>query len=268
VLTTADSESAKPYRYFREIRGFAIELLQHRADPLWKRLVILGSFCDRLEQLSAAGRNAQVPGAVKWFRQAIQRDLLGNAARSHVPKPATQLGILLELIVARITVDFVSPRFLACYREFVEGIEWGAQSSMEEIGTRYASAASRYYAPFLSRHGHMLEHYLVNYVHCTLFPLGPQKSNRDSNLHRPAVESMRDRCLMMLIYYAVVQTVLIGMAALHKEALGPDHAIRAIQAVAKTFEHNPKFPERALQILSEKGVRNCVSMAILIRNCQ
>ena len=35
----------------------------------------------------------------------------------------------------------------------------------------------------LSGYGHMLEHYLVSYVHNTLFPLGAQKTNRDPSLH-------------------------------------------------------------------------------------
>jgi len=264
-LETAEDNSPKPYRYFREIRGFAIELLQYRAYPLWKRLVILGSFCDHLEQLAAAGQNAQTPAAVEWFRGAIQGNSLDEAIHKHSPKPAVQLAILLELIVGRITTEFVSPRFLACYREFKDGIAWAAESSMDEIGERYAAAYAGPFAPFLAGHGHMLEHYLVNYVHRTLFPLGPQQRSGDPSVDH-AVDSIHDHCLLMLVYYGVVQTIVIGMAAFHREEFGPSHAIRAVQSVTKAFEHNTLFPKRALKILDEKGVRSCVSMAILIRN--
>jgi lysine-N-methylase len=265
VLTTAGGNSRKPYTYFREIRSFLIELLQYRAYPLSKRLVILGSFCDQLEQLAAAGLNAEVPAAVRWFREAIHGNLLDAAIGQHSPRPVVQLSILLELIVARITAEFVSPRFLECYREFTDGIQWSAESSMEEIAERYAAAFSGPFAPFLSRHEHMLEHYLVNYVHRTQFPLGPQQDNRDIGKHRTA-ETIPEHCLLMLVYYGVIQTVLIGLAAFHGAEFGPSHAIRVIQSVTKAFEHNLAFPERALKILAEKGVRNCVSMAILVRN--
>jgi lysine-N-methylase len=265
ILTTADDTSPKPYRYFREIREFAIEVLQYRAYPLWKRLVVLGTFCDQLEQLAAAGQNAQVPDCLQWFRYAMERNLLDDAIHGHRPQPVLQLGILLELIVARITVDFISPRFLACYQEFKDGIQWTAESSMEEIGARYASAGSQYYSPFLSRHEHMLEHYLVNYVHQTLFPLTSQQKRLDGSVHQ-AVDSMRDQCMLMMIYYAVIQTILIGLAAFHKEEFGPAHAVRAVQSIVKSFEHNLSFPGRALEILAEKGVKNCVSLAILLRN--
>jgi lysine-N-methylase len=264
-LTTADESSRKPYPYFREIRAFAIELLQYRASPLWKRIVILGSFCDQLEQLSAAGQNAQVPAAIQWFREAIRSNSLDPAIHQHSPKPVLQLGILLELIVARITGEYVSPRFLACYREFKDGIEWGAESSMEEIGQRYAAAFAGHLTPFLRRHGHILEHYLVSYVHRTLFPLGAQKGPGEPGMDKGA-ESVRDQCLTMLVYFGVVQTVLTGMAGFHRAGLDPSHAIRLIQAVSKAFEHNLSFAGKALQILAGKGVRNCASMAILLRN--
>jgi lysine-N-methylase len=264
-LTTRDATSCKPYAYFREIRAFLLELLQYRAYPIWKRLVILASFCDQLEQLAEAGQNAQVPASIQWFRQAVAGNQLDSAIQQHSAKPVLQLGTVLELIVARITVEYVAPRFLECYQEFKDGIEWTAQSSMEEIGQRYAAAHAREFAPFLERHGHMLEHYLVNYVHRTLFPLGPQKGIGDPHIDHK-VETIREHCLLMLVYYGVIQTVLIGQAAFHRTEFGPAHAIRAVQSVAKAFEHNLSFAERALKILDAKGIRNSLSMAILLRN--
>ena len=57
----------------------------------------------------------------------------------------------------------------------------------------------------------------------------------------------------MMAYYAIVQTLLIGMAAFHKEHFGTAEAIQVIQSFTKTFEHSPTFPERALKILAEKA---------------
>jgi hypothetical protein len=42
--------------------------------------------------------------------------------------------------------------------------------------------------------------------------------------------------------------------------------IKVIQSFSKAFEHSLTFPERTLQILADKGVKNCASLAILIRN--
>jgi lysine-N-methylase len=264
VLSTTDESSQKPYAHFREIRGFVIWLLQHRAFPLWKRLVILGSLCDQLQEMASTGRSAEAPEVLSGYREGVKRDLMSRAMNAHSPQPAAQLELVLELIVGRISSDFTAPRLLDCYRKFMESMEWTAESSIEDIGRRYTAAHSQHYAPFESQHSHMLEHYLVSYVHRTLFPLGPQKSSRGLSVHGIA-NTMSDQCLVMLAHYAIIQTLLIGMAAWHKQEFGSAHAILVIQAFAKAFEHSPSFPERALKILAGKGMKSCASMAKLIR---
>ena len=251
VLRTTNGISDKPYRHFREIRGFVIWLLQYRAYPLWKRLVILGSLCDQLQETAAAGRSDETPEVLLAYRGAIQQDLFDEAANTHVPQPAKQLELVLELIVGRISSDFTAPPLLACYQKFMQAMEWTVESSMDDIGRRYAAAHAQYFEPFLSRHGHMLEHYLVSYVHRTLFPLGPQESTRGLSIHHIA-NTIRDQYLLMMAHYAIIQTLLIGMAAWHKDEFGTKEAILVIQSYTKAFEHSPSFPERSLKILAEK----------------
>jgi lysine-N-methylase len=173
--------------------------------------------------------------------------------------------MVLELIVGRISTDFTAPRLLDCYQKFMQAMEWTIASSMDDIGRRYAAAFSQYYEPFMNQHAHILEHYLVSYVHRTLFPLGPQETSRGLSLHQIG-QSMRDQYLVMIVHYAIIQTLLIGMAAWHKTEFGASHAILLIQAFAKAFEHSPSFPERALKILADKRVKTCASLAILMRS--
>jgi lysine-N-methylase len=265
VLRTANGNSEKPYQHFREIRAFVIWLLQYRAFPLWKRLTILGSVCDQLQELTAVGRGAETPMVLDAGRDGVDRDLFGEALNTHGPQPAAQLELVLELIVGRISSDFTAPPLLACYQKFMQAMEWTTESSLTDIGRRYATAHSEYFEPFLSEHQHMLEHYLVNYVHRTLFPLGPQESTRGLSVHHIA-NSIGEQCLLMMAHYAIIQTLLIGMAAWHKTEFGTGHAIQVIQSFSKAFEHSPSFPERALQVLARKGLKSCAGLAILIRN--
>jgi lysine-N-methylase len=265
VLRTQNGKSNKPYQHFREIREFVIRLLQYRAFPLWKRLMILGSVCDQLQEMAGKGRQEQTPEFLEACRDAIERDLLGKAMNAHRPQPAAQLELVLELIVGRIGSDFTTPRLLGCYQKFMQSMDWTVESSMNDIGRRYAAGHSQYYAPFLERHQHMLEHYLVSYVHRTLFPLGPQESSRGLAVHHIA-HSISEQCLLLLAHYAIIQTLLVGMAAFHQAEFGTGEAILVIQSFTKAFEHSPSFPERALKILAEKGVKSCAALAILIRN--
>ena len=265
VLSTSGENSSKPYQYFREIRDFVIWLLQYRAYSVWKRLVVLGSFCDQLHESATAGRHSETLEAVEAYRDAVKRDLFDQALNTQRAQPAEQLELILELIVGRIGSDYTPPRFLACYQEFMQGMEWTAESSMDDIGRRYRAAFSQYYSPLMDGHEHMLEHYLVSYVHRTLFPLGPQESNRELSVHHIA-NTIRDQCLLMLVHYAIIQTVLIGAAGFHKGEFGTAQVIKVIQTFAKTFEHSLTFPARTLQLLADKGVKTCASLAILVRN--
>ncbi len=117
---------------------------------------------------------------------------------------------------------------------------------------------SQYFEPFLSEHQHMLEHYLVSYVHRTLVSAGPAREHaRPERSSRR--EHDRDQCLLMMVHYAIIQTLLIGMAAFHKEEFGPTEAILVIQSYTKAFEHSPSFPERSLKILAGKGLKSCTT---------
>jgi lysine-N-methylase len=147
----------------------------------------------------------------------------------------------------------------------MQGIDWTPESSMDEIGRSYTSAFSQHYVPFGSQHEYMLEHYLVSYVHRTLFPLGPQERNPDLSVHHIR-DSIRDQCLLLVVHYAIIQTILIGVARFHKTEFDAGHAIKVIQSFAKAFEHSLSFPDRALQILADKGMKTCTSLAMLVRN--
>lgn len=266
VLSTSSAlYTDKPYQHYREVRSLVISILQTRAYALWQRLAILGSLCDQLHETAAAGRQDETPQVLQGYRDAITRGLFGQSLGQLRAQPAAQLEINVELIVGRIGSDYTSPRFLECYKEFMAGLDWTADSTMEGLGLGYAQAYAQYYAPFMSQHEYMLEHYLVNYVHGSLFPFGPQESTQNLGvLH--VVDSISKQYMLMAVYYSIIKTVLIGMAGFYKDEFGAAHVIKLVQSCAKTFEHSVAFPARAFEILSNHGIENCVSMAMLIQN--
>jgi lysine-N-methylase len=268
-LAVLDTSSAKytdkPYQYFREVRDLVISILQNRTYDLWQRLVILGSLCDQLHETSSGGRHLETPQVLEGYRDAVARGLFDESLGRLQARPEVQFETVVELIVGRIGSDYTSPRFLECYKEFILGLNWTEHSTMEDVGSRYSAAQSQYYAPFMSRHEYMLEHYLVNYVHGSLFPFGPQESTQNLGVPQ-VVDSIGKQYMLMAVYYAIIKTVLIGMAGVHQKEFSTEHVVKVIQSCAKTFEHSVAFPARALQILKDHGIENCVSMAMLIQN--
>jgi lysine-N-methylase len=266
VLNTRDTKYPNlPYLHFQGVRSVVISILQDRNYALWQRLAILGSLCDQLNQRASGSLQHEIPNVVEGYRDAVSRGLFDDSLGQLQPRPAAQLETGVELIVGRIGSDYTSPRFLDCYKEFMSGLEWTAESTMQDIGLRYAAAYSEYYAPFMSGHEYMLEHYLVNYVHGSLFPLGPQESTQNLGVPQ-VVNSISRQYMLMAVYYAIIKTVLIGMAGFHKTEFSAAHVIKLVQSCAKTFEHSVAFPARAFEILANHGIQDCVGMAMLIQN--
>lgn len=265
IDTAAGTGPEKPYGQFRAVRGFILRLLQNRALPVAKRLQLVGFFCDKVQELSAGGAEAQIPELIQSYQEAVSGGLFDDLLNQMPARPALRVETVLELIVSRITSDFTNRRFLACYKEFMEGIRWGSDSTMEEITARYQEAYSRYCAPFLHAHEHMLEHYLVNSAGRSLFPFGPQESTyrlRDQSIER----SIHDAFLLMAVHFSIIETLLGGMAGFHKEAFGAAQVIQVIYTFTRTFEHSLTFPQRAIQTLTEKGLNSPEGVAVLLKN--
>jgi lysine-N-methylase len=265
VLATSSLQyPAKPYRHFHEVRQLVLSLLQNRSYPLSSRLIILGYLCDKLHEAAEHDQD-EVPDIVRGYADAIDRGLFTDLLRECIAQPTTQLEITVELIVSRITSDFTPRRFLECYEEFMHGIEWGPESTMAEIGIRYAEAYRQYYAPFMGQYEYVMERLLVNYVYKTLFPLGPQESTQKLSIYRRD-SPIPVQYILMVVHYAILKTVLIGMSGYHKSGLGTGHLIKLIQSYAKAFEHSTAFPPLTVEILAGKGMKNAASMSVLIQN--
>lgn len=200
---------------------------------------------------------------VAVYRDAIARDLFAQALNQPAQGDA-HFEMIIELIVARISSDFTAERFRDCYREFMQGLAWTTESSMTDLGRNYAAAFYGYYRPFMSGHEYMLEHYLISYVLRTLFPLGPSESLTELTAHRTG-RSIREECLILLIHYGIMQTILIGVAGLHKSGFGVEHALRGIQSFAKVFDHSVAFPASALAALKAKRIETCAGLAMFLR---
>lgn len=254
-------DSPEPYRFFRDVRRLVIGLLQNRSYPVWKRLFMLGCLCEKLDEI---GNRDNALSIVQKYLDRLDHGALDEALAKCPANPATQLAVVLELIVARISSDYNPRSFLDCYKQFMDGIQWTSESTMEEIGARFAEAYAQHYISFMSNQEYILEHYLVNYVHRTLFPLGLPERNR--RIYHERVSSIAAQYMLMIVYYAITQTLLIGMAGFHKVDFGAGQIIRLIQSSTKTFDHSLTYPGRAIQMLADKNMTTPASLCVLIRN--
>ena len=261
--TSAAEFHGTPFAYFPQVRELVLWLLRYRSLPLWQRLVVLGYFCDKLSELAHNGATEETPKIVDGYRQAVENGLFYDSLRQYRAQPAKQLEIAAELLIDRIRAEYISPRLIECHREFMQGVEWTGQSTLEGIAGRYADAARAYFLPFMKKNEHMMENYLSNYVYRTLFPFGAQKTERKLGL-KAEDNTISHQYMLMMAYYALVRCLLVGMAGLHQSAFGADHVVKAVQTCARMFEHSFSAPGRILETLAKHGLRTAESMALLI----
>ena len=253
-LNTEDPKAShKPQRYFWELRIFIITLLQKREYPLWQRLVILGLFCRSLDQLVSEAKVHDIPVLIGTYLNQLEAGMFKEELDTIPSELTIQMELMKEVADQRVFTGVNSQRFLQCFAEFLLGIGYTAEAKKEEIGQRYAAAAADYYQPFMAEHEYILENYLVNYVFKNLFPLSGEKH-------------IFDNYVMLIVHYAMIKLLLIGMAGFHKENFSVDHVLKLIQSFAKTIEHNNAYLKNVSDLLKANKFNTMPYMAILIKN--
>jgi lysine-N-methylase len=254
-----------PGPYFWEIRSAILSVLQNRAFPVSKRLVLVGHICSKLDDLSGTGSHASIPETLDGFAVGINAGLYHAHLRECSTNAVDQLTTVLELMTARIKLDFVPERYLEQYREFVDGLRLKPGVDVHDCGERYAHACAHQYLPFMAAHEYMLEHYLVYYAYRTLFPFCP-KPIADSPSAEPSLGRFTREYMLMGAYFGVIHTTMIGLAARHGLRFGVDHVVRCIQSSSKALEHCTSYPSQVLQILAGKGIVTAAGISALTQD--
>jgi lysine-N-methylase len=235
------------------VRAVIIEAIGERSLPLGQRIVSLGLVMDSLADVDAIRAVTVLEDYLGNLRQGTYRDALAQKKGD----PAFQLETVLDLVVTRLGSDYTAPRFRECFTDLMNGLAWTPDSTMEELADRYCFSSQRYFLPFVHRHPHLLENYLVNYIFRTVFPYRRKLPDRKFIIDSGR-ESLRNAFLLLAVHYAIVRTLLIGMAALYKDSLSVDHVVKLVQSYSKTFLHSISFETVMIEYL-EKSVGDAAS---------
>lgn len=255
INTQSRTKGKKAESYFWELRIFTIRVLQHRDYALADRLMLLGLFFHQLEQLVQNGDVEAIPKRIEGFMQSMEDGNLRESLSAVTGEMRLQMKLLKEVADLRFTHEITNQRYLECYHQFLQGLDFdddgSFKTSMDESYQRYAEAYLKYYEPFMQAHEYILENYLVNYVFKELFPCGKY-------------ETLFDEYVMFILHYALIKLHLIGMAAFHK-GLTTDLALKLIQSFARTVEHNQIYLKLIYDELKAGGFTTLPYMVILIR---
>ncbi len=237
----------------RELIG---RIIRERSRPLPVRLASLGSAVNRFAGLDLK----EAPGILQEHLQQLRCGTFDQAFGNEAA--AIQLETVLELVVARIGGEYTSPRFLECYAEFMRGLGWTGESTMDELVNRYRLLLESHYKPFELCHPYVFENYLLNYVFRTLFPYG-RKSPDQKVLIDSGEKPVRDAFALMVTWYAIIRTILAGMSGLHG-APTLDRTVKLVQSSTRAFQHSSSLAAGMLDFLYRQPNDLIGNIAILV----
>ncbi|PKU53610.1 MULTISPECIES: flagellin lysine-N-methylase [Lysinibacillus] len=217
--------------HFWDLRIFTIQLLQSRQQPIEIRLIILGLFIQKIEQLK--------PNELEQELQMIMQDYLNRLDNDEYIKSLEdikgnlnfQLNLARALIRLRITSGIASEKYITILHQLIEGLaleedEEKELRDMEATVLKYKESYTNIYEPFIKENEYMFENYMVNYVFKNLFPYD--------------CKTFFESYMMLVVNFTLIKLHLIGMAA-KQQQLTQEMFIECVQQLAKVIEHTPSY---------------------------
>jgi len=250
------------------LRELVLLLISDPTYPLWQRLHIIGDLAQRLEILSGGSNPRQ------WARKnpgAIAKviDATTDAVAFHtfslpeaLPDPSLQLRYTAEVIRVRLAEMPVPAPFLSLVQSFQAGLgcepERTATLTDAQIAHTFQCAYRHHARPLLDRHPQLIGNFLINHIFKYAYPFGRAR-------HGASLETPTKQHLTLVAHLALTQTLLVGLAAHHREGLTTDHVVRLVQSLAKAIEHRPASVAHMTQLLHDQNLTTPAAQAQLLQ---
>lgn len=248
-LSTHDKR-IKGIQYFWDLRIFMIQLLQNRKYPLAERIFILGTFYLHVQNKLDSGQQDEIPTLIQTYQGLIDKGDIIKSMKEIPVNTLFQLNLLKEIMDERLGFG-MHMKYREYLEQWVKGMNYTGGEDQAENARYYREAYENYYRPFIQKHEHVLENYLVNYAYMSLTPFK----------HRIGVFN---DYIFLVLHYALIKIHLVGIAAFHK-GLNMDTAIRFIQAFSKNIEHDKLYLSHIHHLLQENGLNTLTHMAMLLK---
>lgn len=250
----------KPYSAFHDVRRCMIALVTDRTRPVSERLLLIGSLCKQLDDIPTDGAISKVFAILVVYHRTVGTEW-GRPEMEDLPTdPALRLRVLFKFVSERVQVKKCGTRFIETYWDFVEGIGSLEGAKPGEDVERMRHAEEFYHRPFFEARPYIFENYLLNYMFKTLFPFGRAGSANFTP------RTIFDDFILMATQFAILNGLLIGIAAHFKESFSEEHVVKTIQSFARELDHDPTALDSMVEFMHKTNLANLVGISILLKN--
>jgi lysine-N-methylase len=259
VDTNESLFAGKPYGSFGAIRNFVIRLIRNRDYLVWERMVILGMYCEQLSRIPVAELQNGAPRLTESFTQHIVEGGFRTTLDEVEPNYALLLNVVIGSIEDRLKSGYTSPRFIDCYRSFIEGIGYRDGIDTPTLAAQYSAGQNEYYQPFMASREYIWENYLIAKAYKDLFPFGPQQSLYGQT------RTVYQEFVLLASQYFFVRTLLAGFAGFAREKLSQEDIVRIVQSFSRAVEHDLPYLTKLLTSLEHGKIAELPTLARLIK---
>jgi lysine-N-methylase len=208
----------------------------------------------KVSECNDKGTLDKIPQIIQQYNQIIDSETFKQELVNIPINLNIQMELMKEISDQRFTkkIDPNNNIYVKCVIEFLYGINYLENDSVENIATRYEEALNNYYRPFMDEHEYILENYVVNYMFKELFPVLSK-----TDVFQDYVK--------LVVNYSYIKMLLIGMAGYHKK-LDEDMIVRLIYSYSRAVEHNKEFLDHIFNMINSNGFGTMPYMSILIKD--
>lgn len=239
-------------KYIKLLNNFSIDIIQNRKCSFEHRMIILGLSMKKIQDYIHNKNVKEVPYIVEEYNNIIETGTYEKDLDAISANLTIQMELVKEINDQRFSVGFTenSSAYKECVMEFLKGIDYNELAKTEDIGRRYEEAYAVYFEPFMKEHEYIFENLMVNYIIKNFFPFSLK-------------EKIFDEYVKLVIHYALIKVLLVGMAAYHKK-LDKEIIVKLVYSFSRAIEHNNEFYEKIFKLLENQGYNTIAYMTILI----
>ncbi|MCL2184150.1 MAG: flagellin lysine-N-methylase [Chitinispirillia bacterium] len=247
----AQRYAAKPARFFWDIRIFCLTLLQNRAFTLAQRLIVLGMFCRKIDELDREGRTDEIPALLEKLGAGLEDESFRHGLEDVSGNFEIQMRLAKELTDKRLEADLYGSRaYLEIVAETFVGLGFVQGATTAQIMQKFNENRETYVAQYLKDKEYILENFIVNEFFLRLMPFGQGDTTWDS-------------CAFLCVMYGMLKLHINGIAG-RRKGLNDETLFALIQAFAKVVMHNAKFIPNMVRALKDNGFDTLAWMTILV----
>ncbi|MFB5266720.1 flagellin lysine-N-methylase [Paenibacillus enshidis] len=241
--------------FFWDIRIFAIEIIQNRRFSFPHRLMILGLFCEQLQQLidQKLEQEDDINGLINRFRDMVANNEELQDYKTFPVDQEFQFITLNTIISQNLGSIGSNARFASCVQDYLGGMsEHEASDDTMTLVDFYKKGFVSYYEPFMEEYEYIFENYAVNFLYSHVFP-------------RSESRNVFNVFIILVSHYAILKLLLIGISIKYK-GLTSDAVLKLIQSFTKISEHTNVYVKNIIDFLNEKDYKNMGYVSLLIKN--